>query len=152
MTSIEFFSPKQTDMGLVHANIILTNHEDLIDLRRKRISEKEVRKMDVEVLVDSGASMLAINETIRTQLGLETIDTDIAQLADGSTLELDVVGPIEVRFANRRAMVEALVLPGDSEPLLGAIQMEQMDVLIDPRKQLLVVNPKHPIRPQFSMK
>jgi clan AA aspartic protease len=139
-------------MGLVHANIVLTNQEDLVDLRRKRISDKEVRKMEVEVLVDSGAIMLAINETIRTQLGLETIDTDIAQLADGSTLELDVVGPVEVRFANRRAMVEALVLPGESEPLLGAIPKEQMDVLIDPRKQELVVNPKHPIRPQFSMK
>jgi clan AA aspartic protease len=139
-------------MGLVHANIILTNHEDLVDLRRKRISQEEVRKMEVEVLVDSGAIMLAINETIRTQLGLETIDTDIAQLADGSTIELDVVGPVEVRFANRRAMVEALVLPGESEPLLGAIPMEQMDVLIDPRRQALVVNPKHPIRPQFSMK
>ncbi len=139
-------------MGLVHANIILMNHEDLIDLRRKRISEKQVRKMEVEVLVDSGAIMLAINETIKIQLGLETIDTDIAQLADGSTLELDVVGPVEVRFANRRAMVEALVLPGESEPLLGAIPMEQMDVLIDPRRQELVVNPKHPNRPQFSMK
>ncbi len=139
-------------MGLVHANIILTNHEDLVDLRRKRISEKQVRKMEVEVLVDSGAIMLAINETIKIQLGLETIDTDIAQLADGSTIELDVVGPVEVRFANRRAMVEALVLSGESEPLLGAIPMEQMDVLIDPRRQELVVNPKHPIRPQFSMK
>jgi hypothetical protein len=40
--------------------------------------------------------------------------------------------------------VRAIVLPGDAEILLGAIPMEDMDVLIDPRQQKLVVNPKHP--------
>jgi hypothetical protein len=59
-------------------------------------------------------------------------------------VEYDVVGPVNVRFANRMATCDAFVLPGDSEPLLGAIPMEEMDVLIHPFRQELVVNPEHP--------
>lgn len=123
-----------------------------MELRKKSITADKVRKVEVRILVDSGAIMLAINETIKAQLGLEAIDRDVAQMADGSTMELDIVWPIEVVFGNRRARVDAFVLPGESEPLLGAIPMERMDVLIDPRRQELVVNPSHPNRPQFSMK
>jgi len=37
-----------------------------------------------------------------------------------------------------------MVLPGDAEVLLGAIPMEDMDVLIHPLRQELIVNPEHP--------
>ncbi len=56
-------------------------------------------------------------------------------------LEYNVVGPIEVRFKNRRCSVDAMVLRGDSEPLLGAIPLEDMDVLVHPYRQELIVNP-----------
>lgn len=139
-------------MGQVHANVILRNGEDVMALRSKKITEDKVRTIEVKVLVDSGAIMLAINETIKAQLGLVSNEKDVAQMAYGSIKELELVWPVEVLFGNRKARVEAFVLPGDSEPLLGAIPMEQMDVLIDPRNQELIINPKHPNRPQYSMK
>jgi hypothetical protein len=67
-------------------------------------------------------------------------------------LKLEVVGPIEVRFANRRCLTEAFVLPGNAEVLLGAVPMELMDVLIHPAQQKLIVNPEHPNIAQLSMK
>ena len=45
-----------------------------------------------------------------------------------------------------------MVLPGDSEPLLGAIPLEEMDVLIDPLRQELIVNPEHPDMAVLKMK
>ena len=59
-------------------------------------------------------------------------------------VECEIVGPVEVRFKNRATTCGALVLPGDSEPLLGAIPLEDMDVLIDSRRQELIVHPDHP--------
>ena len=73
-------------------------------------------------------------------------------MADGSIVEHDVVGPIEVKFMNRSAVCNAVVLQGDNEPLLGAIPMEEMDVLIHPRRQELIVNPEHPYFAQLKMK
>lgn len=139
-------------MGLVHAAIKLINGDDLALVRRGYMQEGEVRSSDVRALVDSGAYMLAINEVLKTQLGLEVVEKRPAELADGTVIDLEVVGPVEVRFKNRQTTVRAMVLPGDAEVLLGAIPMEDMDVLIDPKKQELIVNPQHPMRPQMSLK
>jgi hypothetical protein len=67
-------------------------------------------------------------------------------------VEYDVVAPVEIRFKNRRSVQSAMVLPGDSEPLLGAIPLEDMDVLIHPLRQELIVNPDHPYFAQMKLK
>ena len=139
-------------MGLVHAQIKLTNSGDLELVKRNYLQKEDIRSVEVTAMVDSGAYMLAINETIKEQLGLFVTDKQSAQLADGQVISLEVVGPVEVRFANRRTICEAVVLPGDNEVLLGAIPMEAMDVLIHPKEQKLIVNPAHPIKPQLSLK
>jgi len=95
-------------------------------------------------MVDSGATMLAIPEFIKQQLNLQKIGDLEAELADGSSVPLEVVGPVEIRFENRRTSVEALVIPSQTTVLLGAIPMEGMDVLIDPKREKLVVNPASP--------
>lgn len=132
-------------MGLIYAEVELINSADIVNARRYLIGEEEIRSMPVTMLVDSGSFMMVINETIMECLGLCIKERGRpVQLADGSWVEYDVAGPIDVRFANREATCNAFVLPGDSEPLLGAIPMEEMDVLIHRQRQELVVNPKHP--------
>ena len=139
-------------MGPVYAEITLINGEDLILAKRNIIGEDEIRKMNVNMLVDSGAYMLAINETIQEQLQFPIIEKRKAQMANGSIEEYDVAGPVEVRFKNRQSTCRALVLPGDNDPLFGAIPMEDMDVLIHPLRQELIVNPEHPYFAQMKMK
>ena len=139
-------------MRLVYAEITLINGEDLILAKRHIIGEEEIKQMNVNMLVDSGAYMMAINETIQEQLQLPLKEKRKAQMADGSIEEYDVVGPIEVKFKNRRCTIDAMVLPGDNEPLLGAIPMEDMDILIHPLRQELIVNPDHPYFAQMKMK
>jgi clan AA aspartic protease len=139
-------------MGLIYADITLINGEDLILAKRNIIGQEEIKHMTVSMLVDSGAYNLCINETIQAQLNLPVIETRKAQLANGHVEEYDVVGPIEVKFQNRRCSVDAFVLRGDSEPLLGAIPVEDMDILIHPRRQELVVNPEHPYFAQMKLK
>jgi clan AA aspartic protease len=139
-------------MGLVHADIEILNGDDWSDFRRKRIKETEIRRMTINMNVDSGALMMAINENIQAQLGLEVLETRRALLADGTFIQLPVVGPIEVRFENRACSVRAVVLKGNTQPLLGAIPMEDMDVLIHPAEQKLVVHPDHPYIATMAMR
>jgi clan AA aspartic protease len=139
-------------MGLVYADITLINAGDIEMAKRNIIGEEEIKQMTVKMMVDSGAYMMAINETIQEQLNLSFIEQRKAVMADGSVNEYDVVGPIKVKFANRTAICSAMVLKGDAEPLLGAIPMEEMDVLVHPRRQELIVNPEHPYYAQLSMK
>jgi clan AA aspartic protease len=139
-------------MGLVYADIELINAVDSENAKRNIIGIDEIKKVSLNVLVDSGAYMMAINETIQSQLELGFIEKRKVQVADSRVVEYDVVGPVLVKFANRKAMCNAFVLPGDSEPLLGAIPLEEMDVLIHPQRQELIVNPEHPNYAVLKMK
>ena len=131
-------------MGTVYADIELTNAVDKGDARRSVISGEEVRSLRLKMLADSGAYMMAIYETIQSQIQLPFVEKRKVRLANNSVMEYDVVGPIDVKFANRMATCSAFVLPVDSEPLLGIIPTGEMDVMIHPFRQELIVNPEHP--------
>ena len=139
-------------MGLVYADIELINGEDLGLVRRGYMDHDEVKRMRISALVDTSSYMLAINENIQEQLQLPVVEKRKTQLANGHIVECDVVAPVEIRFKNRRSSCSAMVLPGDAEPLLGAIPLEDMDVLIHPLRQELIVNPDHPYFTQMKMK
>jgi clan AA aspartic protease len=139
-------------MGLVYADIELINGDDLALVRRGFIGEDEIKRMHIPFLVDTGSLMLCINENIQEQLQLPIVETRKAQMANGTIVECSVVAPVEIRFRNRQTTCRAMVLPGDSEPLLGAIPLEDMDILIHPQRQELIVNPDHPYFAQMKLK
>ena len=138
-------------MGLVYADIELINGGDLEMVRRHLMDEDEVKRMTIRFLVDTGACKLCINEVIQQQLQLPVVEKRKAQMANGSIEEFDVVGNVEVRFKNRATSCRAMVLPGDAEPLFGAIPMEDMDLIIHPLKEELMVNPEHPFFAQMVL-
>ena len=137
-------------MGLTYANIELVNGDDFTDARRGRIGKDEVRQLTVHTMVDTGSIMLCINNTIKEALGLLHFGTRRSQLANGLIVELEVVGPIIVRYLDRDCSTNAIVLPDDQEPLLGAIPMEEMDLYVHPSRNELL--PMHPEGPLMSLK
>jgi clan AA aspartic protease len=118
-------------MGLVNGQLILRN---------PRLPNLD--PVDVEALVDSGATHLCIPEHVQLQLQLEEIDSKEVTLADGSKKLVPYVGPVELHFKNRVGFAGALVM-GD-QVLLGAIPMEDMDLVILPKTRTLDINPNSP--------
>jgi predicted aspartyl protease len=141
---------KTNIVGKVYAAIELLNQGDITMCRHNYIGEEDIRQMTVNMLVDSGSVMLAINEEIQEALGLPIIEYRPSQVADGRRLTLPVAGPIFVRFEGRISITSAIVLPGDNEPLFGAIPMEEMDLWINPNRNILTF--VHPEGPVMSLK
>jgi clan AA aspartic protease len=139
-------------MGLVHAEIELINGDDLVLARNHVIGEEEIKRIQVTMLVDSGAYNLCINESIQEQMQFPIVEKRKAETADGRIIECDMVSNVEVRFKNRATTCRAMVLPGNCEPLLGAIPMEDMDVIIHPQRNELLVHPDHPYFAQMKLK
>lgn len=140
-------------MGYVHAEIELTNFADMLlsDIGIKLANE--IRRVTTNALVDSGAWDLVLNEEIQHQLQLPLAGKELVRLADETLLEVDVVGPIQVRFEDRTTLVaRAVVMPATSEVLLGAYPMEGLDVFIDPKRERLLVNPKSPDNPKSKIR
>ena len=139
-------------MGHVYADITLLNSYEVTAAKKGLIADGDVKKINVNAMVDSGAMTLTINEEIARQLDLDVHERIEVTLADGSYRKCDYVGPVIIHFENRTACVRALVLPGADEVLLGVIPLEEMDVIIDPITQKLAVHPDRPDLAQMKVK
>lgn len=126
-------------MGYVHADIELANPR-----------ETNLESINVSALVETGALMLCIPEHIKVQLNLEEAEKREVTTADGKKHLVSYVGPVRVKFKNRSCFVGALVL-GD-QVLLGAVPMEDMDLIVSPATRTLAVNPESPNYPHALVK
>lgn len=118
-------------MGIIHTNLTLTNPVN-----------RELESLEVTALVDSGATYFCIPEHISLQLGLSELEKREVILADVYSKLVSYVDPIKIQFENRSCFVGALVM-GD-QTLLGAIPMEDMDLIIHPKLLKISVNPNSP--------
>ena len=126
-------------MGQVYPKILLSNPR-----------ETRLKPLEVEALVDTGAAMLCVPEHVAIQLNLAVLEQREVTTADGKKHTCDYVGPVQMRFGNRSCFGGALVL-GDSV-LLGAISMEDMDLLIHPLDGTVIANPESPNIPSAIVK
>lgn len=118
-------------MGLVYSEITLRNPV-----------QSDLKPLQVKCLVDTGSTYLVLPQHIATQLDLKSLENREATTADGITRTVPYVGPIQISFDNRNCFVGALVM-GD-EVLLGAVPMEDMDLVVHPKLFKLSVNPENP--------
>jgi len=126
-------------MGLIYTDIELINPRD-----------PSLRPVTVNALVDTGAITLCIPEHIAIQLKLSELEKREITTAEGKKNLVPYVGPIQIHFENRNCFTGALVL-GDSV-LLGAIPLEDMDLVINARLQEITVNPQSPNIPTAVVK
>lgn len=98
--------------------------------------------MEVNALVDTGALHLCVPEHVVLQLDLKELYKREVTTADGKKHLVPYVGPVELTFANRGCFTGALVF--GNEVLLGAVPMEDMDLVILPATRTLAANPDSP--------
>jgi clan AA aspartic protease len=132
------FYARRVYMGEVYAEITLINNGDRIAANRGFIPQEQVRQLTVNALVDTGTWALVINEDIRQKLGLNVKETKEATLAGGIKAPCQITEFVVVSWKNREAACEAVVLPGESEILLGVYPLEGMDLMIHPQRQEVV--------------
>lgn len=119
-------------MGLVYTSL---------GLRNPKIANQE--NFEVNALVDTGALHLCIPKHVAMQLGVEELEKREVSLADGNSMFCSYVGPIEIEFNKTRHCYTGAFVLGD-EVLLGAIPMEDMDLVVVPSQRKVIPNPQNP--------
>ena len=112
------------------------------DLRLANQARPDLEEVSISAVVDTGAMHLCIPEHIAVQLQLNTLKQREVQTADGKSHLVDYVAPIKISMLGRECVTGALVL--GNQVLLGAIPMEDMDLVIEPARLKVSVNPISP--------
>jgi predicted aspartyl protease len=139
-------------MGMVHATIDLENAVDSAHALSGLVSPEKIRRHSLRGMVDTGAVMLVLPQDVVEHLGLLRHGKSVMTFADDRKAEWERAGPVTLRIGNRSGHFDCLVGPPTSEALIGHIVLEQLDLLVDPLKQVLSVRPESPLLPMLSMK
>jgi clan AA aspartic protease len=131
-------------MGLVMTKVTLTNFSDLDRAKRGEIPVDQVRSVEIEALVDTGAINLAIPEEVAERLGASIQRTRRVRFGDGRSREVYDVGPLDIELLGRGMTGDAIVLPRGTTPLLGALPLEYLDLVVVPSTGEVITNPAHP--------
>jgi clan AA aspartic protease len=119
-----------------------------IELSNPRLPQ--LKSVRVRALAHTGAVLLCIPEHVALQLQLETESEREVSVADSRRKKVPYVGPVRVAFDGRMCFVGALVL-GDGV-LLGAVPMEDMDLVVAPGRRSVTANPDSPNIPHARLK
>ena len=126
-------------MGKVIEKVKVTNFKDIS------------KSIEIEAVVDTGATMSVLPIDLIQKLGLEKIDEVNVRYADNSVKRREVYGWIILEIAGRKAVFDVLAKDEGTQPLIGQIALERLDLVIEPSTRKVIPNPRSPETPMIEI-
>jgi predicted aspartyl protease len=136
-------------MGEVRTSVVLQNGVDAGLVDRGMLDRSAVRRVETDMLVDTGAVNVLLPQDMVEALGLDLLGKT---LANDQNVEMSFAGPLLFTTVGRTMFTDCLVGPPRCEPLLGQIVLERLDLIVDPNKRRLTVRPESPFLPTLKAK
>ncbi len=136
-------------VGRFSVEFEIANNDDLALVRRGMLPPDQVRRETVRGLVDSGAAKLVLPQALVKRLGLPTGDPINVRYADGRQALRRAAREVYVRLLGREGTFTAIVEPKRDTALIGAIVLEDLDLLVDCVAQRVV--PRDPSGPIYEI-
>jgi clan AA aspartic protease len=133
------------------AKLKLTNKFDEETARRGLMDAKDIRSIEIEALVDTGATMLVLPADVVAKLGLRQEGTRPVKYANGKVAKVPWVSGVKLEVLGRDAVFDALVEPAGTTALIGQIPLEALDLIVDPKSRDVRVNPLSPDEPLLEI-
>ena len=138
-------------MGEIVVAVELENPVDRGLIERGDGQESDVRRSTIEAIADTGAMISMLPQNVVERLGIPIYRTVVVTYADERTEDRPVAGPVTMKIGNRAMNTDCVVGPPDSQPLVGQIVMEGLDLIADCTKRTLTPRPESPEYPQLRL-
>ena len=125
-------------MGRFSVEFEVANYQDALGIKLGVIPDNQLRQARIAGVVDTGATRLVLPAAVARELGLPKMGETTVKFADGRQAKRSLVGPVQVEIGGRTSVFTAVVEPGRTDALIGAIVLEELDFLADRVSQRLV--------------
>jgi len=126
---------REKKVGRFKVEIELANYDDMALARHGVMAPAEVRRVKISGVVDSGASGLVLPTAVAKKLGIPATGKIKVTYANRSVSQRDKVEGVYLELQGRHGVFTAHLEPKRETPLIGAIVLEELDFLIDPRRE-----------------
>ncbi len=125
--------------------IQIANNVDIVRAECGDIPANEVRRTEIDGIVDTGAAQLVLPGKVAEQLGFEEAWHATVRYADGHSQRRPVVKNVWLRLCDRESVFSAVVEPNRETALIGAIVLEALDLIVDCVTQQVLPRDPHGI-------
>ncbi len=129
-------------MGRTHVDVQIENYDDIVLRKAAGNGHKRVRKVAIRALADTGTALLCLHHDTIRALGLSHVKSAQVRTANGDVVDRRIYGPALITILARRCFTEIMEIPDNVSELLGYIPLENLDLVVDPRKRKVVHNPE----------
>jgi predicted aspartyl protease len=144
MTSAQLLLEEKA-MGRIIVEIGLVNPRDRYLAEYGAIPTEEIRKIRIEATIDTGANHLVLPTSVAEFLGLHKTGEAMVRYGDGRTAQRETIDAVELELLGRTGTFRAMLEPARTTALVGAIVLEDLDLLVDCGKQQLYPRDPHRI-------
>ncbi|MEW6556547.1 MAG: retroviral-like aspartic protease family protein [Elusimicrobiota bacterium] len=138
-------------MGKVIVKTKLWNFCDEVEVRKGLRKPEEIRSVEVDALVDTGATMVSLPKKLVEALGLLFLRETTVTYADGRREKKNVATGLNIEILGRLALTDCLVEELETKVLIGQIPLEEMDLIVDPKNGAIGPRPESPDMPLIEM-
>jgi len=107
--------------------------------------------IEVEAVIDTGGTMVVLPQNIVEELGLRKIREAKVRYANNKTEIKSIYGVVTIEIKGRTGNFDVLAEAEGSQPLIGQVVLEILDLVVDPRTQTLIPNPLSPEIPRVEI-
>jgi clan AA aspartic protease len=133
-------------VGRFRVDCEIANYGDVEAAARRKLAPNQVRRITIPGVVDSGAARFVLPSSAVKELGLRLSGKTRVRYADGRSAVRNIAQGAFVTLEGREATFTAIVEPKRDTALIGAIVLEELDLLVDCTHQRLVPrDPRYPI-------
>jgi len=130
-------------MGKTLEKVFIRNLSDTFLYENGHLKESEIRKIEIEAIVDTGAAYLCLPPKAINELGLPFAKSKPVTTGNGR-IELKQFRGAEITIQDRTIEMQVMQNKDDTIPaLIGFLVLEEMDLIVDTKKQKLIGNPEH---------
>ena len=107
--------------------------------------------VELEAVIDTGATMLVLPQNVANELGLKKIGERRVKYANNQIQLKPVYRGVILELKGRDGIFDVLGEAEGSEPLVGQIVLEALDLIVDPITKTVIPNPRSPDMPMVEI-
>ncbi len=129
-------------MGKVIEKVKVRNLFDIGKCDERSIREDQIRHVELEAVVDTGAAYLCLPPKAIKDLGLRFSHSRGVATANGK-VERRIFHGVEITIQDRTIEMQIMENDRTTPPLIGYLVLQAMDFVVESRSERITGNPDH---------
>jgi clan AA aspartic protease len=107
--------------------------------------------VEVEALIDTGATSVVLPKDLVDKLGLKKVGETKVRYANNKVETKPIYRAVIVEILGRSSTFDVICEEEGSQPIVGQVVLEMLDLLVDPKSRKVIPNPASPDIPMLDL-